>query len=77
MPKYDDLLPEPKKQSDYKSSDNNTKKKSKRRKSPSIIDLLVPAPMFDPNDVEQNKNLKLKIKKDEKGKIITPTADQL
>lgn len=52
-------------------------KKKKRRKSPSIIDLLVPAPMFDPNDVEQTKNLKLKIKKDQSGKIIAPSSGQL
>ena len=33
--------------------------------------------MFDPNDVEQTKNLKVKVKVDEKGKFVAPSADQL
>ena len=37
----------------------------------------MPAPRFDPNDIQQTKNLKLKIKKDEKGKLVTPSAEQL
>jgi hypothetical protein len=31
--------------------------------------------MFDPNDIEQTKNLKLKVEKDEKGKLIPPSKN--
>lgn len=68
--KYDNLIPDPPEKKKEKQE-----KKKKRRKSPSIIDLLIPAPRFDPNDIEQTKNLKLKVKKDEKGKMINPSAE--
>jgi hypothetical protein len=68
--KYDNLLPEPE-----KKKTEPKEKKRRRKKSPSIIDLLMPAPRFDPNDMEQTKNLKLKVKKDDKGKLVTPSAD--
>jgi hypothetical protein len=45
--KYDNLLPEPE-----KKKTEPKEKKRRRKKSPSIIDLLMPAPRFDPNDME-------------------------
>ena len=74
-PQFDDLLPKPQRSFEERIQDKS--KKKRRRKSPSIIDLLIPAPMFDPNDVEQTKNLKVKVKVDEKGKFVAPSADQL
>ena len=45
--KFDNLLPE-----SMEKKKEKKEKKHRRKKSPSIIDLLMPAPRFDPNDIE-------------------------
>jgi hypothetical protein len=48
--KFDNLLPESMEKK--KEKKEKKEKKHRRKKSPSIIDLLMPAPRFDPNDIE-------------------------
>ena len=54
------------------------KDEPKKKKKVDLIDMLIPAPMFDPSDPDQSqKGLGLKMKKGVNGKPAAPTADQV